>query len=272
VDRIRSAIDAEEPVSIDLRNYRKDGTEFWNHLEIAPVRNSEGEVVNYIGFQQDVTGRKERQRQLEILDRVLRHNLRNEVGVIRSQAETIQHSTSGDVATGAKQIIDKTAELEALTEKERRITQLLQENASQMAFELEEIIKELISDIGSKYPQATLSVEECADVTLQASQFLPEAIQELVTNAIVHNDSDPDVAISVTQTDDTVQIAIADNGPRIPEEERTLSTSDAEPTPLYHGSGLGLWLVTLIVERSGGRLAFKENAPTGNIVEIELPH
>jgi PAS domain S-box-containing protein len=62
VARIRNAIEAKEPISIDLRNYRKDGTEFWNKLEIAPVRNDAGEVVNYIGFQQDVTERRERER------------------------------------------------------------------------------------------------------------------------------------------------------------------------------------------------------------------
>jgi signal transduction histidine kinase len=236
------------------------------------VRNDDGEVVSYIGFQQDVTGRKERQRQLEILDRVLRHNLRNEVGVIRSQAETIQHGTSGEIATSAEQIIDKTDELEALTEKERRITKLLQEDPSQTTIELGDVIEDLTSDIRSKYPDASLSVELSDDVTVHASQYLPDAIHELVTNAIVHNDVEQEVAISVTRTDDTVRIAIADNGPRIPEEERNISTSDAEPTPLYHGSGLGLWLVTLIVERSGGRLAFGENAPTGNVVEIELPH
>jgi signal transduction histidine kinase len=87
----------------------------------------------------------------------------------------------------------------------------------------------------------------------------------------VHNDVEQEVAISVTRTDDSVRIAIADNGPRIPEEERNISISAVEPTPLYHGSGLGLWLVTLILDRSGGRIAFKENSPTGNIVEIEVP-
>jgi PAS domain S-box-containing protein len=82
VAAIREAVDAREPISIDLKNYRKDGTEFWNHLEIAPVCDDTGEVVNYIGFQQDVTERKHRQRQLDVLDRVRRHNSRDIITVI----------------------------------------------------------------------------------------------------------------------------------------------------------------------------------------------
>ncbi|MFB6293811.1 MAG: PAS domain S-box protein [Halonotius sp.] len=64
VAELRRAIDAEEPASVTIRNYRADGSAFWNHLEIAPVRDASGAVVNYIGFQQDVTERKEREEEL----------------------------------------------------------------------------------------------------------------------------------------------------------------------------------------------------------------
>ena len=65
VAAMRAAIDAEERVTVELRNYRKDGTEFWNKVRIAPVRDDDGEVVNYVGFQQDITERKRRERRLE---------------------------------------------------------------------------------------------------------------------------------------------------------------------------------------------------------------
>jgi len=65
VATIREAIDARESVSVELRNYRKDGTEFWNHLEIAPVRDNDGELINFVGFQRDVTERIEYEHELE---------------------------------------------------------------------------------------------------------------------------------------------------------------------------------------------------------------
>jgi PAS domain S-box-containing protein len=71
VAQLREAIDAEKPVSVELRNYRPDGTEFWNHLSIAPVHDDSGEVVNYVGFQRDVTERKEQERELREANRLL---------------------------------------------------------------------------------------------------------------------------------------------------------------------------------------------------------
>ncbi|MFW6017613.1 MAG: bacterio-opsin activator domain-containing protein [Halapricum sp.] len=62
---IRDALEAGEPASVELRNYRKDGTFFWNELKITPIRDENGEITNYVAFQQDVTDRKEAELQLE---------------------------------------------------------------------------------------------------------------------------------------------------------------------------------------------------------------
>jgi len=59
VREMREAIDAEEPVSVELINYREDGTPFWNQVTIAPIYDADGEVIHYVGFQNDVTDRKE---------------------------------------------------------------------------------------------------------------------------------------------------------------------------------------------------------------------
>ncbi|MDS0221492.1 PAS domain S-box protein [Haloarcula sp. S1AR25-5A] len=86
VDAIRRAIDAEEPVSVELQNYRKDGTMFWNQVSIAPVRDDDGTVINYVGFQQDITERKEHERRLaalsESLQDLLQADTRKEVAEI----------------------------------------------------------------------------------------------------------------------------------------------------------------------------------------------
>jgi len=65
VARMRAAIDAREPVTVELRNYREDGTEFWNRVTIAPITDETGALTNFVGFQEDVTGRKERERERE---------------------------------------------------------------------------------------------------------------------------------------------------------------------------------------------------------------
>lgn len=61
VAELRRAIDAAEPVTVELVNYRRDGEAFWNEVTVAPLRDGDGEVTNYVGFQVDVTRRKEAQ-------------------------------------------------------------------------------------------------------------------------------------------------------------------------------------------------------------------
>lgn len=58
VDEIRRAVHEQRECTVELLNYRKDGTPFWNSLSITPVRDDEGNVTNYIGIQSDITKRK----------------------------------------------------------------------------------------------------------------------------------------------------------------------------------------------------------------------
>jgi PAS domain S-box-containing protein len=65
VEEMRSALADERPVSVEIRNYRRSGEQFWNDLDIMPVRGEDGEVTHFLGFQRDVTERKQRERLLE---------------------------------------------------------------------------------------------------------------------------------------------------------------------------------------------------------------
>ncbi|MCU4800171.1 PAS domain-containing protein [Halobacteria archaeon HArc-gm2] len=65
VRTLREAVDAGESVTVELRNYRRDGEEFWNEVTIAPIEGEDGEPVNFVGFQNDVTRRKAAEMALE---------------------------------------------------------------------------------------------------------------------------------------------------------------------------------------------------------------
>jgi len=78
VEEMARGVEAEEPVSVEVLNYHADGSEFWNRVDIAPIYDDDGELINYVGFQMDITDRviaeqaaRERAEQLEhLLDRV----------------------------------------------------------------------------------------------------------------------------------------------------------------------------------------------------------
>ena len=59
VESMRQAIAQGKPATVEIVNYRKDGTQFWNQLRLAPVKDHDGEVTHYAGMQTDVSQRKQ---------------------------------------------------------------------------------------------------------------------------------------------------------------------------------------------------------------------
>jgi len=126
VARLREAIAAEEPESVELLNYRKDGTPFWNRVSIAPIRDGDGSVSEWVGFQEDITEFKHREtaleRQNERLDSfagIVSHDLRNPLNVAQGRVELAREAaddpTHLDAASDAldriESIVDHTLTL-----------------------------------------------------------------------------------------------------------------------------------------------------------------
>lgn len=66
IDEIRSAIAENKPCRVTLRNYRKDGSLFWNELSMTPVFNDDDQLTYYIGVQKDITARVEAEEALRM--------------------------------------------------------------------------------------------------------------------------------------------------------------------------------------------------------------
>jgi len=71
VAELRAALAERRPTTVELLNYRKDGTPFWNKVDVAPVRDETGAITHFIGFQTDVTERKERELELERYETII---------------------------------------------------------------------------------------------------------------------------------------------------------------------------------------------------------
>ncbi|ADB59559.1 putative PAS/PAC sensor protein [Haloterrigena turkmenica DSM 5511] len=93
IAEMAAAIDEERPVTVELKNYRKDGTEFWNEVTIAPVRDEDGTVTHYVGFQNDVTARKEAELALERRTEELDDLLERVEGLIQDVTDVVAGST-----------------------------------------------------------------------------------------------------------------------------------------------------------------------------------
>lgn len=75
VQIIRDALDGQYDCSVEIRNFRKDGTPFWNRLSITPVRDESGEVTHFIGIQSDITQRRDAEEALQKANAIMQHDL-----------------------------------------------------------------------------------------------------------------------------------------------------------------------------------------------------
>jgi PAS domain S-box-containing protein len=396
VAEMRAAIDAGDPVSVRIRNYRADGTPFWNLVRLLPIEEG-GEVTHYVGIQRDVTDRVEdeatlqwyrtvvqaagdpiytldadgaftdvndaflaftgydrgdlvgthasmvideqdvaaceaiiadlladptreaetveivvettagdrrlcelsigllpaddgfrgtvgvvrditepkgREQRLAVLERVLRHNLKNKMSVVLGRTDALA-DTDGLDAEAREHVtaIANVAEtLLGISQEAREFRDVitLKENEPRTC-DVVAIVADIVDNKRHAFPDTRIALDAPESALVSTRGRLHVAVDELIENAIDHSDRDrPTVEVTVRIADDAVTVAVADDGPGIPAMERDVIAASTE-RPLEHGSGLGLWLVTWTVEQSGGRIDIRDNEPRGTVVTLTLP-
>lgn len=265
--KLREGIEAARPVRTELLNYREDGTPFWNELSVAPIENGSGEVTHFVGFQQDVTGRKRQERLVNVLNRVLRHNLRNGMNVVLARSRQLADEIDGE-STAVAAIRRRAEELAALAEQARAIDDATDRTATVQRRDVVDIVSSVADDVASEYPDADVSVHAPDAQPVCAAGTLRAAIGELGRNAATHASPDPTVAFAVEAAGETVEVRVSDDGPGLPPEERAILDGGDE-TPLEHGSGLGLWFVNWAVTGVGGQVS--ATVGDGTSITLSLP-
>ena len=234
------------------------------------MTDSAGEKLGHVVSLRKVTDRNRYEQRLEVTQRVLRHNLRNNMSVIRAHAEQLAQNGKHPEA---RRIIDTTEKLMNLSEKSRLITRIeRREDAGTVPVDVQERLRALCDRFAEEHPDASVDHElpsGCA-AALQDPALFEIPLENIIENAIVHNNgADPHVRVSAQQADDMVCVRIEDNGPEIPETEFAVLESGSE-SALQHGSSIGLWLAYWSVRTAGGSISF-ETGPDGNVVTLEFP-
>lgn len=215
---------------------------------------------------------------LTVLSRVLRHDIRNAVTVIRGHASLAR---DGQTATemAVKTIDTEARKLYELSERARQLEQLIEGDPMQpTTVDIVPLIRSEIRDVGDAHPRAVVETELPETARVRAIPSIDDALREVLEHAVERADSDTprlEVTVSTSTTparrtdDEVVVIRIRDNGPGIREETVTVLEKGRE-TDLEHLEGIGLWLVYWIVTASNGEIRFPADEAGGRTLELRL--
>ena len=239
---------------------------------ISALTNSRDRRLGHAVTLIDVTDREIRRQRIQVLNRILRHNLRNNVDVIKANAEVAaadRQSSDPPFET----IYDAAEELEGLSLDARRIQNLITDSeAPKTPVEVESTLQTVVETVvETRQGQATVAID-VPPVTVQTNErLLMFALENVVENAVEHTDSpEPRVKIRGSVTATGVRIRVLDDGPGIPESEREVLETGREE-PLAHATSMGLWGTKWAVETLGGTLSIGESDLGGAAVCLELP-
>lgn len=238
--------------------------------------DSAGPIDGYAVYT-DLTETTRRERQLKVLNRLLRHNLRNKAAVIGGNVDLLRSEFGPDDAR-IKEAADATsraaAELRKLGDEAVKIHRLFGSHGTPpTSVDVVPTVENVAAQFREDYPSAEIGTDLPCSLSVAVTTGFRDAIEALIENAIEHNPADtPRVRIRTNAgpEDDWIDLVVEDDGPIIPEADREVITGAAEITQTRHGRGLGLWLVKWTVERSGGRLSFERSDMGGNCVRLRL--
>ena len=256
---------------------RPDGTdllvEFAATPHILPDRHLA--VLRDVTELHDTRQRLERQRnKLHVLNRILRHDIRNDANVILGYAELLKEGIT-DTGEAADAILARANDLVRVSEQARGIEALSSDETTGKRIDVASRLRAFVEQYAVDYPDANIRFEGPERAPVRALGLIDSAFDNLIENALEHSDrSEPLVRVRVTDdvdsSPDTVSIEIEDDGPGIPSSTLEVIESGDE-TPLAHTHGLGLWLVSWIVSESAGSIEFEDASPRGTLVRVVLP-
>jgi PAS domain S-box-containing protein len=218
----------------------------------------------------DVREGQTREGKLNILNRALRHNIRNKMNLVIGHARTVQESDDEGFRTAGERIEAVSETVLTISDKARKAhehTTIPPDEECRV--DLVAAVEGLVTSFGISHPDATIETDLPDAARARAPPTVDVAIGELLENAVVHHESGHGTAtVSIEADADTVTVRVRDRCGAIPDTVIE-ALERGQESPLQHSEGLGLWIVTWIVEPVGGELDFGRR-PDGSGNDVTL--
>lgn len=282
---VRKAVREGEACQALLRNYKKDGTLFWNELHIAPVHDGDGKLVNFVGIQNDVSARKEAEKRVSEFYSMISHELRTPLTSILASLEIVLSGDAGATTPQSKRLtqialnntarllklVDDVLDLKKLESGKLDLT-LQALTADKVIGEAIESLQELATTRKVRLVADLRSKDACLGDPVRVNQVLTN----LIGNAVKFAPTASKVVIRAELKSNHMRFSVIDEGPGISEDDQgklfgkfqQLDSSDTRP---QQGSGLGLAISKLLVELQGGDIGVTSHVGSGSTFWFELP-
>jgi len=220
----------------------------------------------------DITEQRRYEQHIQVIHRILRHNLRNDLSVILGAASQIRAATGDRRVHELAEMVDRHAKtLELLGEETRTLEKILTSEQQPCPIGLATLARGIAGSVDRDWPEASVATDLPETVVVEAIPEIESAIEGLVENAVIHNTGDPDVEVRGKRGGNRAVLEIVDDGPGIPKHELTPLLDGTEITQLQHGSGLGLWLARCAVEASDGGIEYERTGDGRSIIRLLFP-
>jgi len=207
---------------------------------------------------------------LSVVNRILRHNIRNNLLVIRGMAELVSQSEDipdehqehlSTAITNADEIIE-------IAEKARTVEQTIDEPALETV-SLVDLLGSVTEQLTAIYEEADIEVSGGSKASVITDKHIDTAIAELCLYALQAQDrTRPRLRLAIsTSSSERISLELHYEGGPIPESDRRVLTEGVE-TQLNHCHGLGLWLAKWIVENGNGRVRLPEDEDPKVVIEL----
>jgi PAS domain S-box-containing protein len=295
VDEVRLAVRERRAVAVDLLNYRKDGTPFWNALFIGPIFDKGGELLYFFASQMDITERRSTQesylqaQKMEAIGQLtagMAHDFNNLLQVINGNLEVAMISL--DRPDLARQQLERaqraamragklTQQLLTFARKQRLEPRLI--NINNLVFDFSEM---LVRTLGGKI-ELRLDLRPGLPSCMLDPTHLEMALLNVLINArdAMPDGGDVTVATAIVRGEDRlkahglphgtyVSLCVIDKGAGMTPDVLRRAT---EPffTTKGPGTGLGLAMVHGFVQQSHGRLELVSHPGEGTKVTMLFP-
>ncbi|XGI84297.1 sensor histidine kinase [Halorutilales archaeon Cl-col2-1] len=245
-----------------------DGTETDAVLETTEtVANVAASLSAY--FVLGIVGDERRAKEsTAVLSRVMRHDLRNRLTVIKGYIQLAEEearaSEENEIAEYLDKPVDEIENLSQTADKARRLEDVLEERTTPRGVNLREVVSAEVEDARRRFDDAEIYLRNKAHTKVRADDNLGEALRAVIENGVVHNDKEtPRVEVDIEENRFNVVLSVRDNGPGIAEEDREKILGRDERSQLHHGEGISLFVVDSLVDEYGGSIWIEDDGLDG---------